>query len=319
MTGVSFFFILSGFLLAWTARDRDTKLKFWQRRFARIYPAYAVAWLTVAAFKFTREGSVNPTDYFALSLLQDWVPQERFYFGATAVFWSLSCEAFFYLAFPFIFPLLARLRAKQRLVLFAGIAVAVVAIAAVVNPMIRGTVGNWFLYIFPPVRFLEFVVGMLAAIHLKRGRVPNIPLWAALGLFGVAYAGAVFAPASFAPVSITLVPLTLVVIAAAQADLAGSWSPFRGRALVELGGWSYSFYLLHTTCIAVWFLTAAQWGVDRATASGWVLAVNVLGALALSLAVSALLYRLVEVPAERRLRPRGSRHSAHDPLVHAGR
>lgn len=302
--GVSFFFVLSGFLLTWTAREGDSKNLFWRRRFARVYPAYAVAWIVVATYKLVFENGLHGTDLFALSLMQDWIPQERFYFGATAVFWSLSCEAFFYFVFPFLLPLLARLSARQRLVMVGGIAVVVLVIAFIVNPMMRGTVGNWFLYIFPPVRALEFVVGILFALHLRAGKAPHVPLPAALVLFAVAYAVASFVPSSFVPVSITLIPIALVILAAAQADIGEHWSPFRGRVIVELGVWSYSFYLLHTTVIALWFLAASSWwGVERETLAGVPLLLNVLACLVLAVLASALLHRLVEAPAEKLLRP----------------
>lgn len=41
--GVTFFFALSGLVLQWSARDRDTVRAFYRRRAARVYPAYAVA------------------------------------------------------------------------------------------------------------------------------------------------------------------------------------------------------------------------------------------------------------------------------------
>jgi peptidoglycan/LPS O-acetylase OafA/YrhL len=43
--GVSFFFVLSGYVLTWSARPHDTAVRFWRRRFARIYPNYLVALL----------------------------------------------------------------------------------------------------------------------------------------------------------------------------------------------------------------------------------------------------------------------------------
>ena len=36
--GVSFFFVLSGFVLAWCHRSEDSPRSFYRRRFARIYP-----------------------------------------------------------------------------------------------------------------------------------------------------------------------------------------------------------------------------------------------------------------------------------------
>ena len=50
---VSFFFVLSGFILAYTYCDADsglrgTRVKFWRARFARIYPLYFLAFLVDA-------------------------------------------------------------------------------------------------------------------------------------------------------------------------------------------------------------------------------------------------------------------------------
>lgn len=43
--GVAFFFVLSGFVLTWSAKPTTTMPTFWWRRFARIYPASFVALL----------------------------------------------------------------------------------------------------------------------------------------------------------------------------------------------------------------------------------------------------------------------------------
>ena len=44
-SGVSFFFILSGVVLTWSRGPGDTPRRFYQRRFARIYPDYLAAWV----------------------------------------------------------------------------------------------------------------------------------------------------------------------------------------------------------------------------------------------------------------------------------
>src|SRR5689334_3276648 len=43
--GVTFFFVLSGFILTWSARPSDTARAFWRRRAAKIIPSYLVAWV----------------------------------------------------------------------------------------------------------------------------------------------------------------------------------------------------------------------------------------------------------------------------------
>jgi peptidoglycan/LPS O-acetylase OafA/YrhL len=46
--GVSFFFILSGFVLTWSARETDTARRFWRRRLVKIYPNHVVTWAAAA-------------------------------------------------------------------------------------------------------------------------------------------------------------------------------------------------------------------------------------------------------------------------------
>ena len=51
--GVSFFFVLSGFILVYTYAGRPIVLNnFWRARFARIYPSYAFSLLVTAPFFF---------------------------------------------------------------------------------------------------------------------------------------------------------------------------------------------------------------------------------------------------------------------------
>jgi peptidoglycan/LPS O-acetylase OafA/YrhL len=52
--GVSFFFVLSGFILVYTYAGRDIPARdFWRARFARIYPAFASRYYSRARFSFS--------------------------------------------------------------------------------------------------------------------------------------------------------------------------------------------------------------------------------------------------------------------------
>src|SRR5271167_2116696 len=56
--GVSFFFVLSGFILVYTYAGRTISLRdFWQARFARIYPAYVFS--LVLSFPFFYFGALK--------------------------------------------------------------------------------------------------------------------------------------------------------------------------------------------------------------------------------------------------------------------
>jgi Acyltransferase family len=105
--GVSFFFVLSGFILAYTYRRKLTKAEFWGARFARIYPAYLLAFiiiLPIAIYAATLNGDRGLavfTTGLQLTLTQSWVPYTALQWNAPA--WSLSVEAFFYALFPLLF------------------------------------------------------------------------------------------------------------------------------------------------------------------------------------------------------------------------
>lgn len=43
--GVSFFFVLSGFLLAWAAKPDEKLTAFWRRRVMKIFPNHIVMWV----------------------------------------------------------------------------------------------------------------------------------------------------------------------------------------------------------------------------------------------------------------------------------
>jgi peptidoglycan/LPS O-acetylase OafA/YrhL len=311
--GVSLFFILSGFVLTWKHKTGTrSKRMFWRRRAARILPAYLLVLVLfgLPVTAYLSHGDLGPDlgrALFNATLLQSWIPSPRWFAGGNTVGWSLSTEAFFYAAFPFLIgPMLSSSRRVRGLLLVAALAAAV-AIPVVVHPSIatislqRG-VGYWLVYIAPPVRLLEFVVGMLVASLLRDGvRVP-VGLVPASGLAIGSYVLAGRTHSSLAFVAITIVPFALLIAAAAQADLAGRRSVFRSRWLVHAGVRSYSFYLVHFLIVRVAMVTFAPEhsslptkivGISACFSAGWVIAY--------------FIYRFVEHPAEQRFRGASAR------------
>ncbi|MFH5878519.1 acyltransferase family protein [Arthrobacter sp. NA-172] len=74
--GVSFFFILSGSLLAWAWKPGEALGDFYRRRVSRIYPACVVALGAGAILSYsTANGARDPgSGVLAVLLLQSWVP-----------------------------------------------------------------------------------------------------------------------------------------------------------------------------------------------------------------------------------------------------
>jgi peptidoglycan/LPS O-acetylase OafA/YrhL len=115
--GVSFFFLLSGYILTYShAAEYEAGLgsarRFWIARVARIYPVYLLSMLVAAVFKFS--DFLAPKHILAyvadLLMVQSWSIHLVAFFHITA--WSLSVEAFFYLVFPF---LILRMRPRSAL------------------------------------------------------------------------------------------------------------------------------------------------------------------------------------------------------------
>ncbi len=105
---VTFFFILSGFVLTRGWRDEAKTLQ-WQRRAARILPMYMLAWLlTLAGRSYVHwipgQGELLAT----LLMVQAWWPSPRLSMAVNPVGWSLSCEVLCYLLLPFVIPTLRR-------------------------------------------------------------------------------------------------------------------------------------------------------------------------------------------------------------------
>jgi peptidoglycan/LPS O-acetylase OafA/YrhL len=125
--GVSFFFVLSGFvmILAYWDKKPIVMFDYFKNRLARIYPIYLLSTLlTFAAVKFYNPYPVDEAA-FTLNLfgLQAWVPGKAIMFNTPA--WSLSVEVFFYLTFPIALNYVyARYRPKFYVSVFSVIWVA---------------------------------------------------------------------------------------------------------------------------------------------------------------------------------------------------
>ncbi|HEX4431003.1 MAG TPA: acyltransferase [Frankiaceae bacterium] len=299
-TGVSFFFLLSGFVLTWSRRTGAPAPTFWRQRAFRILPAYVVAWafgfsvLTALGHRPPVTGSIA-----SLFLVQAWSSNPDVIFAVNIVAWSLAVEAVFYFVFPYLLPRLLRLEARLRPMLMLSLAIIPVGLAAA-QQLGHGSTGYlWLVAYFPLARLPEFLIGALLALEIREQRWRPIPLAPALvfAFAGFLLAGRV--PAAFMWVVVTLVPYTLLLAAAAQADLAGRSGWLHHRLAERLGVWSYSFYLLQ---VPIGLLFAHFWHpADRSTP---LQIAGFIGYLALTWIAAAALYGAVERPLHARFTAR---------------
>lgn len=304
-SGVSLFFILSGFVMAWSHRPDDTPRAFYRRRVARIVPAYLVAlvlFVPVDAYAGRLTGASVGRGLFNITLLQAWIPSPGWFSGGNPVGWSLSAEALFYAVFPVLARVVAALSMRHRRMLLVALLSAAIIVPLLIAPSHAATTHQlgwsyWAVYISPVTRLLEFAIGITAGTLLRDGARTRVPLWAAALLAVVAYLAAGQAPVYASYVAVTVVPFALLIVVAAETDMSGRRSFLRHRAVVKLGEWSYAFYLVHALLVRA--LGVYVDGHDEGLATRGALGVLV---VLVSWGLAAALYRFVERPMERRLR-----------------
>ncbi|MGW1160244.1 acyltransferase family protein [Streptomyces sp. NPDC002519] len=291
-TGVSFFFILSGFVLTWSARPGDRALAFWRRRLARVYPVHLVTMAIALLMACTLDHAARPTPSQGLAnalLVHSW--WRPWWQTLDPVSWSLACEAFFYAAFPLLALLLRRLGARGSAAL-AGASVLTVVVLS------RADAHHWLgqpVNSLPAARLPEFVLGAAVArlVILDRWRGPGLEASLALAIIGYFFVPQV--TAGYPATPCTLVGFALLIPAAAVADMRGLPSLWRHRRLVRLGELSFAFYMVHLLVLRAGTSllgNSPRFGLPTA------LAVTAV-AFALSLGLSWVLYEGVERPARR--------------------
>ncbi|TDD48049.1 acyltransferase, partial [Kribbella antibiotica] len=303
--GVSFFFVLSGFVLTWSARPGDTVTGFWRRRVLKIFPNHIATW-ALAMLLFG--GATIPVGVWLpnLLLVHSWSPNQAVFLSLNAPAWSLCSELLFYLLFPFLLRPVQRLK-ERTLWFWAGAMIAgmlavqlVTDFLAPSSPAQAGTDITiwqfWFGYNFPPVRMFEFVLGMILARLVMAKAMPRVGIIPAAVLCVVGYAAALAVPFLYGLNLMTVVPIALLICAVARADIESTPTFLRNRTWQWLGEVSFGFYLAQQIVLSFVRNTL----MDKQTVSTpvglVVLAVELAGALALGW----LLMVCIERPVMRR-------------------
>jgi peptidoglycan/LPS O-acetylase OafA/YrhL len=300
--GVSFFFILSGFVLTWSAKPGKRARTFWRRRYLKIFPNHIVMW-AVALVLFA--SAITPLAAYVpnLLLVHSFFPQAEINRSINVPSWSLCCELLFYLLFPVLLRAVRRI-SQKRLWVWAGVMVAgMIAVQLVTQYVIDGTkpagapasdLQFWFGYFFPPTRLFEFTLGIVLARIVATGQWPPIKMLHAAVLTVIGYAAALYLPYVYGFNVATVIPLSAVICAAATADVRGQRSLLRGRTMQWLGDVSFGFYLCQGV-VVIWGSWLVRGAHDSLTASA-----IMVGLFVATLVVGALLYVCVERPIMRR-------------------
>ncbi len=324
---VSFFFVLSGFVLVYVYPalngTRDIG-RFLLARIARLWPAHA-ATLVLALFLIPLHSLRDSFPWILLanlSLIHAWVPLWDYFFSFNSVSWAVSTEFFFYLVFP---VLIYRWNRTWQIKLSVSFILLVVMIylADILHLPKSGPVPGLsvpaLIYISPLARLCEFVFGMTVAWAWRRnnhrflyGRVTGTLV--EVGVLTATVASIHYTTLlSFMPVvrihdgeafsywisSSGSAPLfgLLIFVMALEKGLVSrilSW-----RIAVLLGEISYSVYLVHLLSLH-FFLTYSP---AFSSVPGWV---AFAAYWMMVLIVSHLIWTLVERPFRQLIRGLGT-------------
>lgn len=309
--GVTFFFVLSGFVLTWSMRPSLKVSTFYTRRFARIWPSHIVALLLAIPVFYTLgtpdHGWVKPFDIgillLSVVLLQGFSRDPVILFSGNPAAWTLSVEMLFYALHPLFGRLLRRATRRGALI----VALAAIGIAFAFRAATHVGSGWPEVVPIPFERVPEFVLGMAIAWAFVQGWRPRVPVWAAWIVFAGVILWLTVGPTAGVPVVSALaldftnefatVVCALLIVAIAGATLRGRRSWLEHPVMVRLGNWSYVFYLVHATVI---YAVVEILGTSRAP--GWSNLAWGTGIFVVALALAAGIHYLVEVPAERAIR-----------------
>jgi peptidoglycan/LPS O-acetylase OafA/YrhL len=312
---VTFFFVLSGFILVYSYAGRTFDLRqFWKARIAHLYPVYLLSLLFAGPFFLFAVTQFNilpfawmkqhlaATTVLVLVMLQAWVPGAAL--GWNGLAWAVSVEIFFYVLFPLLLARFSRLSNRGlAIICVVGWAMALALADAYV---LRAPDyfeadseqdGFWLnaLKFNPLMRLPEFVMGLACGCWFRRG--DHDPRRATpLVLGGTATALALTALSPVIPYPVMHTGLYAPAFAAIICGLAlrPRWTSFlESPWLVLLGESSYCLYLFHALIIGTFLFL----GFTRGPIALWLV-----GGVVTAVLVGVLLFRYVEEPARKRLR-----------------
>ncbi len=249
--GVSYFFILSGFVMvvAYSKKSEILFFDFIKNRVARIYPAYLIATIALVIINLFFHYKINEKNLFLnIFCLQAWIPARTLSFNAPA--WSVSVEFFFYAVFPFLYNFIY---SKKKLRTIAGPILLFWIFSQIFLHFFTASSfyhsfpsrSHSFIFYFPIMHLNEFLIGNLCGLFFltKASKyVGNFDLLITLLFFLIIVALTTSIPLNFhnGLLAILFVPLIVLL----SLNNGAITKTFKLKPFVFLGEISFGIYIL---------------------------------------------------------------------------
>ena len=242
--GVDFFFVLSGFIIAWVhwrdIGDRRRLGRYVVRRFARIYPPYWCVLLPLIALYQLFPGTGAPSQHDVATALLSILLVPSVNPPVLGVAWTLVHEVFFYALFGIVIAF-----GRRAIWIFPAWGVSILAAQWVGD---FGFPANFF---FSPFN-LEFLLGVAGALWLRGHHVATPRLSLTVGIAAFAAALVVGARVQETPiVGRAVFGLSALVALLGAAEFERDRELNLHPALALFGAASYATYLVHPEAISI--------------------------------------------------------------------
>lgn len=278
--GVSFFLVLSGFLMAYNYSskklpcDARENFVFAANKIKKLYPLHLLTIIPMGGLSLLSALKTGKLYEIALNLIpklisdvlliQAWIPVREFYFAFNGVAWFLSVCAFLYFCYPYFAKKMENWRDLKPALCWLGGACSVqLSIIVLIETGIVGILSKnvgWLVYICPIYRIGEFIVGCSLGnifwkyIYIKRecinkGIASILEMLAILLMVGCYILPEVIQIPEAATFSLRYLPGSAAIVMVFAAGRGVISELLSKRPILEMGNLSGYAFLIHQVVI----------------------------------------------------------------------
>lgn len=263
--GVTFFFLLSGFVLSYNYYNKINNISlkkvvlFTKKRLAHVYPVHVIT-LLISLPLLYKDIFLSPMKNLVkfvmnILLLQSFIPKESIYFSFNAVSWNLSSLLLFYVMFSAILVLIKKITKDENRKVYALIILLILTELILAIVFKNNRHNHWLIYISPFYRLIDCTIGILVSIIYLKNKNKNVNMFTINIMEFLSIIILAIALFKFRDVSqiyrygVYYAPFLCIIIYVYSFQAGIISRVLKSRLLNYLGKISFSFYMIHQLVI----------------------------------------------------------------------